>query len=266
LIKQKKFGFASVSIPKRRHFAMELIIPFVISSQKVDLFNFIVNIREFIEIVLQPQFLLIVLGHKTYQHEKNISSVSFFLCNLIIYRLFNHTTSHFYRKRFGVQAWINKDGIAEIQSLEKTVDLPGKISSIKNKGYLITYRDKDNEITGSYIAFLARIGKHLYFDYYPVPLETEKNADEFYMQHFVKMHTPFRVNILKNGSFELNQLESNYLDKLIEEKKIRIRHELNSDGDAVITASTEELQQYILKYGDDPEVIQKEKTVFSKTY
>jgi hypothetical protein len=160
----------------------------------------------------------------------------------------------------------NKDGIAEIQSLEKTVDLPGKISSIKNKGYLITYRDKDNEITGSYIAFLARIGKHLYFDYYPVPLETEKNADEFYMQHFVKMHTPFRVNILKNGSFELNQLESNYLDKLIEEKKIRIRHELNSDGDAVITASTEELQQYILKYGDDPEVIQKEKTVFSKTY
>jgi hypothetical protein len=160
----------------------------------------------------------------------------------------------------------NNDGSAEIHSLEKAVDLPGKISSIKDKGYLITYRDKDNEITGSYIAFLARIGKHLYFDYYPVPLETEKNADEFYMQHFVKMHTPFRVNILKNGGFELNQLEASYLDKLIEEKKIRIRHELNSDGNAVITASTEELQQYILKYGDDPEAIQKEKTVFSKTY
>lgn len=160
----------------------------------------------------------------------------------------------------------NKDGSAEIHSLGKTVELPGKISSIKDKGYLITYRDKDNEISGSYIAFLARIGKHLYFDYYPVPLKTEKNADEFYMQHFVKMHTPYRVNILKNGGFELNQLEAGYLDKLIEEKKIRIRHEINSDGAAVITASTEELQQYILKYGDDPEAIQKEKTIFSKTY
>ena len=160
----------------------------------------------------------------------------------------------------------NKDGSAEIHSLAKAVELPGKISSIKNKGYLITYRDKDNEITGSYIAFLARIGKHLYFDYYPVPLETEKNADEFYMQHFVKMHTPYRVNILKNGGFELNQLESSYLGKLIEEKKIRIRHEINSDDKAVITASTEELQQYILKYGDDPEAIQKEKTIFSKTH
>ena len=160
----------------------------------------------------------------------------------------------------------NKDGSAEIQSLEKTVELPGKISSIRNKGYLITYKDKGNEITGSYIAFLARIGKHLYFDYYPVPLETEKKADEFYMQHFVKMHTPYRVNILKNGGFELNQLESSYLGKLIEEKKIRIRHEINSDDKAVITASTEELQQYILKYGDDPEAIQKEKTIFSKTH
>jgi hypothetical protein len=159
-----------------------------------------------------------------------------------------------------------KDGSAEIHSLanERTVELPGKISSIKDKGYLITYRDEDNKITGSYIAFLARIGKHLYFDYYPVPLEAEKKADEFYMQHFVKMHTPFRVNILPKGGFELSQLEGSYLDKLIEEKKIRIRHEVNSDGGAVITASTEELQQYILKYGDDPEAVQKEKTTFSK--
>ena len=160
-----------------------------------------------------------------------------------------------------------KGGSVEIHSLanQKIVELPGKISSIKNKGYLITYRE-DYEITASYIAFLARIGKHLYFDYYPVPLKIEKNADEFYMQHFIKMHTSYRVSILKNGGFELNQLDASYLNKLIEEKKIRIRHELNSDGDAVITASTEELQQYILKYGDDPEAIQKEKTIFSKTY
>ena len=162
----------------------------------------------------------------------------------------------------------DKEGSAEIRSLinEKGVELPGKISSIKDKGYLITYKDKDKNITGSYIAFLARIGKHLYFDYYPAPTEAEKNADEFYMQHFVKMHKPYRVNILANGGFELSQLEGSYLDKLIEEKKIRIRHEVNSDGGSVITASTEELQQYILKYGDDPEAVQKEKTIFSKPH
>ena len=161
----------------------------------------------------------------------------------------------------------NNEGSAEISSLakEKSIELPGKISSIKDKGYLVTYKNKDGNVSGIYIAFLARIGKHLYFDYYPVSKEAEKKEDEFYMQHFVKMHTPYRVDMLKDGGFELSQLEGSYLDQLIEEKKIRIRHELNSDGNVVITASTEELQQYILKYGDDPGIIRKEKTTFSRS-
>jgi hypothetical protein len=158
-------------------------------------------------------------------------------------------------------------GWAEITPLvnEPSIELPGKASSIKNKGYLIRYKEEDGDVSGQYIAFLARIGTHLYFDYYPVPLEKDKKADEFYMQHFVKMHTPYRVDIRKNGNFELSQLEGGYLDKLIEEKKIRINHEINSDGDAIITASTAELQQYILKYGDDPEALRSEKTIFSKS-
>lgn len=160
----------------------------------------------------------------------------------------------------------NNEGWAEISPLakEKSIELPGKISSIRDKGYLVIYKNKDGNVFGRYIAFLARIGKHLYFDYYPMPMESEKKEDEFYMQHFVKMHTPYRVDIVKDGGFELSQLEGSYLDKLIEEKKIRIRHELNSDGNVVITASTEELQQYILKYGDDPGIIRNEKTTFSR--
>jgi hypothetical protein len=161
----------------------------------------------------------------------------------------------------------SKTGWAEITPLanETSIELPGKLSSIKNKGYFVRYKNEVGEISGQFIAFLARIGKHLYFDYYPVPLEKDKKADEFYMQHFIKMHTPYRVDIQKNGNFELSQLEGGYLDKLIEEKKIRISHEINSDGDAIITASTSELQQYILKYGDDPEALRSEKTVFSKS-
>lgn len=160
----------------------------------------------------------------------------------------------------------NDEGWAEISPLgkDKSIALPGNVATIKDKGYLVTFKNKEEKVTEIYIAFLAQIGKHLYFDYYPVPTEAEKNSDEFYMQHFVKMHTPYRVDIQKNGGFELDQLEGSYLDKLIEEKKVRIRHEINSDGGIVITASTEELQQYILKYGDDPEAFRNEKTIFSK--
>lgn len=150
-------------------------------------------------------------------------------------------------------------GSIEITALrdDHSIELPGNISALKNKGYLIT--DLSSE---QHIAFLAQIGKHLYFDYYPVLTEEEMKGDEFYFSHFTKMHTPYRVEI-KNGEFELSQLESGYLKKLIEEKKIRIRHEVKSDGELLITASTEELQQYILKYGDDPGALM-DKTIFSK--
>ena len=50
---------------------------------------------------------------------------------------------------------------------ENSLELPGNISDIKEKGYLITYQHEHSEIPERYIAFLARIGKYLYFDYYP---------------------------------------------------------------------------------------------------
>src|SRR6185369_11603140 len=63
---------------------------------------------------------------------------------------------------------------------ESSIEFPGNISSIKQKGYLITYEDKDHEGTKRYIAFLARIGKHLYFDYYPADKKEDRKLDEFF--------------------------------------------------------------------------------------
>lgn len=142
---------------------------------------------------------------------------------------------------------------------------PGKTAAIKDKGYLITYKDSANTISERYIAFLARIGKHLYFDYYPAALPVTSKMDEFYLAHFVKMHIPYRLELQKEGGFTLSQLESGYMNELIEQKKIRIRHEKKEDEDIVITAPTSELQQYILKYGDDPEAYSGEKISFAKT-
>jgi hypothetical protein len=149
-------------------------------------------------------------------------------------------------------------------STESSIDLPENISSIKQKGYLISYQREDGETTEQYIAFLARIGKHLYFDYYPADKKEDRKLDEFFGVHFVKMHTSYRVDISKDGSFELTQLDEGYVRKLIDEKKIRISHEIDADNNTVITASTKELQQYLLKYGDEPSAYRSEKTTFKK--
>ena len=147
---------------------------------------------------------------------------------------------------------------------ENSVELPGNISAIKQHGYFIIYQDENGKVSDQYIAFLARIGKHLYFDYYPAEKKEDRKLDEFFGIHFVRMHTSYRVEILKDGSFELSQLDGSYVKSLIDEKKIRISHETDADDNTVITASTKELQQYLLKYGDEPSAYRSEKTIFKK--
>jgi hypothetical protein len=149
-------------------------------------------------------------------------------------------------------------------AIENSVELPGNISAIKQKGYFIIYQDENGKVSDQYIAFLARIGKHLYFDYFPADKKEDRKLDEFFGVHFVRMHTSYRVEILKDGSFELSQLDGSYVKSLIDEKKIRISHETDADDNTVITASTKELQQYLLKYGDDPSAYRSEKTIFKK--
>ncbi len=144
---------------------------------------------------------------------------------------------------------------------EKNIELPGKIAAIKDKGYLIDNGDADD---GRYLAFLARIGNHLYFDYYPLLSEVQEKADEFFMGHLIRRHTVYRVNIKSKDSFELNQLDGEFLENLIKQNKVRIRHETDSDGNIIITASTEELQQYIIKYGDEPGAYQSDSQVYTK--
>jgi len=146
---------------------------------------------------------------------------------------------------------------------ENSVELPGNISTIKQKGYLITYQDEQGD-TKQNIAFLARIGKHLYFDYYPADKKEDRKLDEFFGIHFVRMHSSYRVEILKDGNFELSQLDGSYLKSLIDQKKIRISYETDVEGDITITASTKELQQYLLKYGDEPSAYENDKTIFKK--
>jgi len=146
---------------------------------------------------------------------------------------------------------------------ENSVELPGNISTIKQKGYLITYQDEQGD-TKQNIAFLARIGKHLYFDYYPADKKEDRRLDEFFGIHFVRMHSSYRVEILKDGSFELSQLDGSYVKSLIDQKKIAISYETDAEDDITITASTKELQQYLLKYGDESSAYESAKTTFKK--
>lgn len=128
--------------------------------------------------------------------------------------------------------------------------LPESLRRLASKAYVVRAKDDNEEIR--YYVFLTRLGKELYLDYFPCESKTRLQYDNFYKQHLVKMHSLYRIRFQNDGKFEVSQFDEGFLEDLIKNKKLRIQHEVRFDGSYVITAPTEELQQYVLKYSDVP--------------
>lgn len=127
-------------------------------------------------------------------------------------------------------------------------DLPAPLQQLADKAYLLTVTDKKEEFR--YYAFLVKLGHEYYLDYYPADNRWQQGYDASYKQQLIKMHSLYRIRFNTNQSVEISQFDDKYLKELIDKNKIRIKHEKYFDGSYIITASTEDIQQYVLKYGD----------------
>ena len=119
-----------------------------------------------------------------------------------------------------------------------------------SKIYMLEERDAKGMLKSKQYAFMVKLGKHYYMDFYPAGLKDGGNEEKFFAAHYVPMHSIYRISFNGDHTYEIQQLDASYLEKLIKNKKIRIRHEVTANGDYVITAPTEELQKYIVKYSD----------------
>lgn len=124
------------------------------------------------------------------------------------------------------------------------------LRKLQGKTYAFRYPATDDSPGITYLGFLVKLGNSYYMDYFPADMPLQ--VDRFYAAHYSKMHTCFRLELQSNNSFALKQFSDTYLQKLIENKKVRISHEKRRDQ-FIITASTEELQQYLVKYSNVPE-------------
>jgi hypothetical protein len=126
--------------------------------------------------------------------------------------------------------------------------LPEKLRSLADRAYVLTHKDDSEE--KKYYGFLTRIGKELYLDFYPLESKAQLGYDRFYMQHLVKMHRFYSLRFFNEDSFAIREFDGDFLKELIDKNQIRLKHEKRFNGDFVITASTQELQQYVQKYSD----------------
>ena len=118
--------------------------------------------------------------------------------------------------------------------------------------YIKEEKDAQGNIESTLYAFMVKLGKYYYMDYYPIGIKETEKAGDFFAAHYIPMHSIYRIKFTARNSFDLQQLDAGYLESLVKNKQIRIRHEIMDDSSFVITAPTKELQQYLIKYSDVP--------------
>jgi hypothetical protein len=183
-------------------------------------------------------------------------------CLSTVQPIFTEKDLVFDHKLLGKWRYTSKSasGFVEI-SVANNQDLaqqPG-LSKLAGKTYLLRYTNAEGG-DAAYFGFMVKLGNKYYMDHYPSETPATANYEPFYKNHYLKMHTCYLLSRNKDNSFELKQFDETYMKQLIDDKKIRIRHETREDGSLIITASTQELQQYIMKYSDVPEAYYQDNT------
>ncbi|MFD1061653.1 hypothetical protein ACFQ1Q_00230 [Winogradskyella litorisediminis] len=150
----------------------------------------------------------------------------------------------------------NKNGQWDIRSFkdewEKETD-PNTTLSKESKeaferfkdGYYIKYKKKDTE--ASFIAMPFMVDEHLFIDLTPFEYDSD-DLNKLVAQHLLKTHSTAFVDITNEG-FTFKWLSEKAVNKLITEKRLRIKHERTGiDEDLVLTATSEELHNFLKKF------------------
>jgi hypothetical protein len=121
-----------------------------------------------------------------------------------------------------------------------------------DKAYRLVIREDDGD-EGYFEARMLRLGKHIFLDFYP---EEPEGTNEFLMNHVIPAHSFMRIS-LEGHVLKMAFCDYTWLEENIEAKKIRIKHETRDDM-IVLTASTKELQDFVLKHLEEAFVFEDE--------
>jgi len=99
-------------------------------------------------------------------------------------------------------------------------------------------------------AHLFRLNSQLYLDFYP---SGKIGSNDIVEASIVLTHSLAKIGY-SSSKLKIQWFNEVWLGQMLEQNKIRIRHETmfeNNEKSYLLTASTEELQKFIIKYGND---------------
>jgi hypothetical protein len=174
-----------------------------------------------------------------------------------LHPLFTKETVAFDEKLLGTWAddAYDPDATWQFSRLEEAAheDLPEALKETPKKLYRLRLTDDEGR-SGSFVACMVRLGEHRFLDVYPDTYPSGQNdMGQTKMVYnaflFLRVHTIVRIQSLGN-ELKLRLTNDEGLAKLIDAEPGAVGHEVVDDR-SVLTASTEELQAFVVKYADD---------------
>ncbi len=127
--------------------------------------------------------------------------------------------------------------------------------------YFLTHTDltEKDTITTNLLVYLTAIDDHLFMDFQPYPIRENALLGRF-STNFVLAHTFAWFSVTDDG-ISIKSLNGDYIEELIRNRRIRLKHEINGNGDIILTASTEELRGFLTKYANNEELYDLKETL-----
>ena len=157
---------------------------------------------------------------------------------------FYATTDLVYKKEL-INTWLDQDGNR------------WNISGVKDQpqAYEMTFT-KDGR-SATFLAHLFRLENNFFLDFRP--LASDGSVNDLFEMHLLPSHSVAKVENLTDSTVEIKWFNEEWLHKLFSQNRIKISHEVileensgkDEDKTYVLTASTEELRKFLIKYGDD---------------
>ena len=153
----------------------------------------------------------------------------------------------------------------EFKRIEDSKQKDGELNPPKKpeKAYKLILLNNEDNTKGSFYAHLVKLENRLFLDVHPsrIPCaEPDPNEDWLLNTFFLIPGHSFVIIDSIEPQLKMRWTNQEELKKLLKEKPDAVKHELVEDG-IILTASTEQLQQFVLKYADDERVFSEETTL-----
>ncbi len=123
-----------------------------------------------------------------------------------------------------------------------------KLYNSYKAGYVI-YFEKDST-KSTFLAMPFKINNQLFLDFTPIEdHEIDQTHNELYKMHLINTHSLAKLDMNANKEASIKWLDEDKFKALLDEDRIKIKHEKVGFGETILlTATSEELVKFIEKY------------------